>query len=153
MKITQTFDPLLIARLNETVQTLHAEQLPEVFKEYHFDEVALELKHILSNGVHEIYVAEEHGKIIGYVWVEVIHKQGNAFKKPSRSLYVHQLAVLHANQRSGCGTYLMEKVVERANALGIHAIELDYWSMNSGAKIFYEKQGFVLQREYVKKMI
>ncbi|MGD7045621.1 N-acetyltransferase family protein [Jeotgalibacillus proteolyticus] len=153
MKIIQTFDKLLIARLNETVQSLHAERLPEIFKEYSFDEVALELDCILSKGTHEIYVAEEHQEPIGYVWFEIRRAEGNAFKKPSSSLYVHQLAVVHTKRGAGYGKGLMEKVVERAKVHGIHTIELDYWCVNEEAKRFYEHQGFSIQREVVRKEI
>ncbi|MDG5472378.1 GNAT family N-acetyltransferase [Jeotgalibacillus sp. ET6] len=153
MKIIQTFDKLLVARLNETVQTLHAEKLPEVFNEYRFEEVALELESILSKGMHEIYVVEEDQEPIGYVWFEIRRSEGNAFKKPSSSLYVHQLAVVHTKRGAGYGKGLMEKVVERARAHGIHAIELDYWCVNEGAKRFYENLGFSIQREVVRKMI
>lgn len=153
MIITQTADIDLIAALNKPIQDLHVKLYPEEFVPYDSMSTKSELQKMLQTGTHEIYVAEENGNHLGYVWLEIKSKPANAFKKGYTCIYVHQIGVMEQMRKRGVGSKLLEHVYDVARKHGIAAIELDYWCRNTVAKDFYQKHGFDVRREVVSKTL
>ncbi|TDL32027.1 hypothetical protein E2R51_12505 [Jeotgalibacillus sp. S-D1] len=94
MNITQTTDLELIAALNKPIQDLHVALYPQEFVPYDSIAIKSQLQKMLQTGTHEVYVAEENGMHLGYVWVEIQSKPPNAFKKGYECVYVHQIGVI-----------------------------------------------------------
>jgi diamine N-acetyltransferase len=153
MKIIETTDYEAIARLNQSVQTLHSSLYPEYFKEYNYEDIEEFFKGLINKPDFIFLLLEDHDQLIGYGWIELKNYKENAFMKAYKSIYVHQICILAAERRKGYGLKLMESIYGIAKANQIGKIELDYWSENTIAKDFYQKNGFLKYREFVYKEI
>lgn len=96
---------------------------------------------------------EDDDQPLRYAWIGLRNYPDTDFKKPYKSIYVHQISITESQRKKGYGSALMNKVADIAKENGIHKIELDYWSNNEIAKNFYEKNDFVKNREFVYKDI
>lgn len=151
MKIIQTKNHELISQLNQEVQNIHTVMYPDYFKPYDHDAVSEFYNSIMANPSVLFYVIEDEGQNLGYIWIEIKEYKENAFRKPYKSIYVHQLNIIEAYRNKGLGKKLMNKVNEIAEQYEIKKIELDYWSDNENAKNFYMKNGYKNYREFVFK--
>ncbi|UOY92568.1 GNAT family N-acetyltransferase [Ectobacillus sp. JY-23] len=150
MRIIRTKDHEQIARLNETVQTLHANLYPEVFQPYQYEEVAVFFKEMVKKP-EMVFLVLVDKKDIGYAWVEVKHRPANAFKKAEATLYIHQISIHADVHGKGYGSALLAAIEELAREERMKRIDLDYWIDNTQARMFYEKRGFQLHRQMVYK--
>jgi ribosomal protein S18 acetylase RimI-like enzyme len=145
MKIRQANqeDALELSSLCRDVQRLHAEAHPELFKnperedfaEGYFSEVLVE------PGI-TIYIAEEDGSAVGYVFCRFIERPENPFNFAVCRLSVDQISVRPAAQGGGIGAALMGQARNLAKELGVEKIQLDSWDFNSPAHGFFESLGF-----------
>ena len=153
MKITATKDYALIATLNSHVHDVHVEQYPDHFKPYNYEEIMPFYKNIIDKEGYIFLVIEDEKAAVGYAWIELKYYPENPFKLAREFVYVHQISISSHVRSKGYGTKLMAKIEEIAKTNGITTIELDYWVKNEGAKRFYEKQDYVVYREFVYKEI
>ena len=153
MNVTQTKNYEIIARLNESVQVLHSRLYPEYFKDYNFEDISDFYKGIIDNPNYIFLIIEEDNYKVGYAWIEIKNYVETAFKKPYKSIYVHQVSIVESERGKGYGLKLMENIYQIAKAKQINRIELDYWVDNEVAKEFYRKSGFKKYREFVYKGI
>ncbi|MCA1029629.1 GNAT family N-acetyltransferase [Bacillus timonensis] len=151
MKITQTMDPKIIARLNEHVQKVHVKLYPEHFKPYNYEEILSFFKPMMEKPQFRFILLEDKGDQVGYAWIETKSFPESPFKNAYKSLYVHQISVNEEYRKKGYGSYLFNHIYQFAKESHINRIELDYWCGNLGAKRFYEKEGFIVNREFVFK--
>jgi GNAT superfamily N-acetyltransferase len=144
MKITieQTKDASLLARLNKTVQDLHAREYPQYFKPYQYDVVEKEFEENLAQDNWYAYVAFDDSIAIGYILFFIRKYQENPFRYAYTGIHIDQLSVLESYQRKGIGSKLMNKAEEVGKIVGATQIELTYWDRNIEAKAFYDKKGF-----------
>ncbi|MCA0972335.1 GNAT family N-acetyltransferase [Halobacillus litoralis] len=150
--IQETKDASVVARLNRFVHDLHVELYPHLFKPYRFERMLNFFESKIGKPYHTFLIAIDE-EPVGFVWVEERYEEENDFKKARASLYVHQISVDTTKQQRGYGRKLLEAVEDLAREKGIDAIELDYWAGNTGARSFYEKQGYVQHREVVQKKL
>ncbi|WP_285766094.1 GNAT family N-acetyltransferase [Peribacillus sp. SI8-4] len=153
MKISQTKDFQLIAKLNEHVHDLHFRIYPEHFKEYDYEAVKAGFQSLIQNERFIFLLLEEDEAALGYAWIELREYPDTPFKKGYDSVYLHQISIGDAKRNKGYGCSLMKKVEEIASEKGVDVLELDYWSANLAAKEFYQKQGFKRYREFVYKKL
>ncbi|MFE4243771.1 GNAT family N-acetyltransferase [Peribacillus butanolivorans] len=151
MKISQTRNYKLVAKLNKYVHDLHSNLYPKYFKEYNYENVKEVFKSLINNESFIFLLLEDNEEALGFAWVEIREYPENAFKKGYKSVYVHQISIVDTKRNKGYGSSLMEYIYEIANDRGIDLIELDYWFENSVAKDFYKKQNFIKYREFVYK--
>ncbi|MFU2018872.1 GNAT family N-acetyltransferase [Peribacillus butanolivorans] len=151
MKISQTRNYKLVAKLNKYVHDLHSNLYPKYFKEYNYENVKEVFKSLIKNESFIFLLLEDNEEALGFAWVEIREYPENAFKKGYKSVYVHQISIVDTKRNKGYGSSLMEYIYEIANDRGIDLIELDYWFENSVAKDFYKKQNFIKYREFVYK--
>ncbi|MET3321504.1 UNVERIFIED_ORG: ribosomal protein S18 acetylase RimI-like enzyme [Peribacillus simplex] len=151
MKISQTRNFKLVAKLNKYVHDLHSNLYPKYFKEYNYENVKEVFKSLINNESFIFLLLEDNEEALGYAWVEIREYPENAYKKGYKSVYVHQISIVDTKRNKGYGSSLMEYIYEIANDRGIDLIELDYWFENSVAKDFYKKQNFIKYREFVYK--
>ncbi|MFJ8072341.1 GNAT family N-acetyltransferase [Peribacillus sp. NPDC096447] len=153
MKISQTRNFKLVAKLNKYVHDLHSNLYPKYFKEYNYENVKEVFKSLINNESFIFLLLEDNEEALGYAWIEIREYPENAFKKGYKSVYVHQISIVDTKRNNGYGSSLMECIYEIANDRGIDLIELDYWFENSVAKDFYKKQNFIKYREFVYKQL
>ncbi|MGG0274222.1 GNAT family N-acetyltransferase [Bacillus rhizoplanae] len=153
MKINETNNYEIIAKLNEPVQNIHASLYPQHFHPYHYDAVKDFFQNVISNPNFIFLLVEESNQSLGYAWIEIKNYPGNAFKKPYTSIYIHQISILETYRNKGYGSQLLDYIYKIANNKNINMIELDYWLANTTAKQFYAKNGFELYREFIYKKI
>ncbi|MFB6804278.1 GNAT family N-acetyltransferase [Peribacillus butanolivorans] len=151
MKISQTRNYKLVAKLNKYVHDLHSNLYPKYFKEYNYENVKEVFISLINNESFIFLLLEDNEEALGFAWVEIREYPENAFKKGYKSVYVHQISIVDTKRNKGYGSSLMEYIYEIANDRGIDLIELDYWFENSVAKDFYKKQNFIKYREFVYK--
>lgn len=136
-------DADVIARQTATVQQLHADALPDVFKPPS-DELFPPAK--LAALVHDpssiVAVAELDGKIVGHIYGAVVSRAESAFHVPGSHLYIHQIGVDEEGRRQGVGTALVAFVMDTARAMGVTAVHVDHWAFNTRAARFFEACGF-----------
>ncbi len=153
MQISRTKDFESVAELNRYVHELHANLYPEYFKEYDFEAIKTFFQKKMDNEEFIFLLLKDDDQPLGYAWIELRNYPDTDFKKPYKSIYVHQISIADSQRKKGYGSALMNKVADIAKENGIHKIELDYWSNNEIAKNFYEKNDFVKNREFVYKDI
>ncbi len=105
----------------------------------HPDDVQAYLNWLFRRDVAGIWVAEEDGKILGFV-----ASDGNWFSKREGKVVgaVHELVVLPPYRSKGVGKALMEKVFEYFKSRGLDLAELWVGDENMPALEFYKKLGF-----------
>jgi len=145
MRIRQAVssDSLLLSSLCVDVQTLHAEQYPDLFKMPESDDFAVPFfDEILADPATIIFIAEKDGQALGYILCKLIERQENPFKFAMRYLDIDQISVRPTAQGQGIGTALIEQAVALAYQLNVTRIQLTSWGFNIEAHAFFEKMGF-----------
>ncbi|MET1249385.1 GNAT family N-acetyltransferase [Sporolactobacillus sp. STCC-11] len=154
MEIVQTKDAALIARMNEPVQALHAKLYPEYFKPYCFDEIRQWFEKVIASDPDSTFlVIEDESQISGYAWIQALSRKENPFMIARTALEVHQFCIMRTERRKGYGTLLMNYIGQLARNKGINEIDLDYWSANEAAELFYRKQDFKVYRKAAHRIV
>jgi diamine N-acetyltransferase len=136
-------DAEMIARQTSTVQQLHTDALPDVFKPPSAELFPPQkLAALLQDLDSVVAVAEIDGRIVGHIYGAVVRRAENAFNHASAHLYIHQIGVDSDVHRQGVGTALVAFVIERAQAMGLAAVHVDHWAFNARAHSFFEACGF-----------
>lgn len=142
-KVTKD-DIHLVVSLNDTVQRIHAEEHPHIFK-YPTDpsEMGLFFSQVVDRENDILLLAvTESGEAVGYVWAVVNCAPENPFKFERRIMYINQIAVAPTHRSLGVGRMLIQRIEEYARELKLHRIDLDSWMFNLEAHTFFEKLGF-----------
>ncbi len=152
VRLATEADAEAISALNESIQRLHADALPHLFKPPSDATFPPEEVRGLLRSPHQrvILALEEEpaGSVcegtvpVGYVSVQICRQGGNAMRHPQDYLYVQHIAVAPAHQRRGHGGRLLEAVRKLGRQESIAVIELDVWAFNAQARAFFFKHGF-----------
>ena len=142
IKIEQTKDFRALARLNESVQTWHHNNYPQEFKPYDQIEVEKALQEFTQAESFFGFIAKLENKPIGYLIGYVKSRAASAFQFKKEVLYIDQIAVIPAHQKSGVGQLLMDETYQLAKEKKVDEVQLDYWSGNQVAEHFFLKNGF-----------
>ena len=131
-------------RLNELlfgVQALHAEGRPDIFKIGAKKYTDAELAAIIENDDTPIFVYEADGEVAGYAFCIYQITRDNPQLHYRKVLYIDDLCVDSRFRRQGVGTKLYRHVLETAAETGCHSVTLNVWTVNPGAREFYESLG------------
>lgn len=143
IRVATLEDAPLLAELNVPAQQLHHDRKPHLFKPPTTDEgVILYFRQLLTDATSIVFIGEEHGKAIGYVYVQEVMRAETAMTYALHVLYVHHIALKPEQQRHGYGDALMHHVFEYARSKGITRLMLDVWAFNREALSFFTKEGF-----------
>lgn len=153
IKITETADPLLLCRLNQEIQNLHAAMYPHIFKKFDENSIELAMRNIVSMPQSKCHIATLGSQIAGYMITIIREYPETAFTYGRKSLYIDQIAVLQSFRQKGVGKALLDYAYNMALYSGLRRIELDHWSNNTAAAKFFRKNGFNIYREMLKKDI
>ncbi|HLJ70053.1 MAG TPA: GNAT family N-acetyltransferase [Roseiarcus sp.] len=128
-----------LIRLNEAIQSVHANLYPKQFKPR---PNPASLRTFFAARLTEIVLAELEGLPVGYVWCEIQSRPETPFSPGRPRLYVHHLSVEPQARRRGVGAALMRYVEQEAIQRGVAEIALDVWEENDEALAFFGTQGF-----------
>lgn len=153
-KVTKD-DIKAVVSLNDTVQRIHAEAHPHIFK-YPTDSSELELffSQLVDREDDILLIAlTESGAAVGYVWAVVNCAPENPFKFERHVMYINQIAVAPTHRSLGVGRMLIQQIEEYARESKLDRLELDSWMFNLEAHGFFEKIGFTKYRADFWKVI
>lgn len=133
-----------LAKLNNTVQAIHAAAEPLLFKvKPNIKQVEVFFKEMLADPQKRILILEDdNGTAAGYLFLEIMVRPENAFMKAYNMAYIHHLAVASEKQGVGYGTRLIEAACDLAKMENITRVALDSWSFNEDAHNFFHNRGF-----------
>ena len=97
------------------------------------------LRNIIKTGSQHFIVLYENDSPRGFASYSARPENEEIYK-------LHKLYVLPEDQGKGYGRMLVQEIIGRLQARGLHTLELNVNRYNK-AKDFYEKQGFVVIRE------
>jgi ribosomal protein S18 acetylase RimI-like enzyme len=99
----------------------------------------------LSDPAFEVCVAEQDGKLVGYVKLGPPHLP---FEPRGEAAELRQLYVVEEVKGQGVADALIQWVIERARDLGADNLYLSVFTENHRARRFYEKYGFEPEGTY-----
>ena len=119
--------------------TCTEEDMDLFLKDYfHLKQVQLEL----SNENDFYYLAEQHGKVVGYLrWMEDYNNF--PLMKQWKSLELKRIYVLKEFHGKGVAQQLMDFILQYASTNQYQVVWLGVWEHNLRAQKFYEKYSFV----------
>ena len=120
----------------------HADLLPARFRLAEPIMTLAWYEEILQNPEKVLLVAEENGRILGQVLLNISKTPDDPIIKPRKFVYVDEIGVTASHRGQGIGKQLMAAAKEWAQAQGIAEIELNVWEQNGRAIGFYEKLGY-----------
>ncbi len=111
----------------------------EEYSYTHPEDVQAYLNWLFRRDVAGIWVAEEEGKIVGF-----IASDGNWFSKREGKVVgaIHELVILPEYRNKGIGKALVQKAIEYFKSRGLDTAELWVGDKNTQALEFYKSLGF-----------
>lgn len=150
VRVASDSDLDTLVRLNQFVQSVHAEFYPD---DFHATADAGGLKALLAPRLADVAIAEVDDLPVGYIWFEVQTRPASAFSPPSRCLFVHHLSVQPDARRRGVAGALMAHAENHAGGEDIQEIALSHWAANTRAQRFFAAQGFAPYRLLLRKKL
>jgi GNAT superfamily N-acetyltransferase len=138
-------DSLLLSSLCMDVQRLHAQYHPGMFKMPENEDFAVSFfDEMLADPDIRIFIAEEdQEKAVGYMVCKLIERPETPLIFAARYLLIDQISIRPSVQRHGAGAVLLQQAEKLARDLNVQRIQLDSYSFNLKAHLFFEKMGFV----------
>lgn len=128
------------------VLMVHHEGRPDLFKANAKKYTDSELLEIIKSDDKPIFVAEDNGKILGYAFCVYMQYTDHNIMTNVKTLYIDDLCVDENVRGKHIGKSIYEYVLNFAKENGFYNITLNVWELNDGAKKFYEKIGFSVQK-------
>lgn len=145
IRIANEKDTAAVLRLLGQVNRVHHDLRPDLFNlatKY----TAAELETIFADENTRVFVCEENGSVLGYVFTVLIDHQGDNMLVPVKELYIDDLCVDEAARGKGVATKLFAYVRQYAREKGCYHITLNVWEGNDSALAFYRKMGMTPQK-------
>ena len=156
MKIKRA-DTRHLAGLNKLllqVLTVHHNGRPDLFKgntRKYTDEQLIEM---LKDDSKPIFVSvDDDENVLGYTFCKFIQHLNDNILTDIKTLYIDDLCVDETCRGQHVGKSLYEYVLDFAKKNGCYNVTLNVWSLNEGAKKFYEKCGLVPQKIGMEKIL
>ena len=148
IRLATPHDAETIAALNATVQQVHAEALPHLFKPPAPETFPASLvRQLLADPDTSIFIGSVNGAPAGYIYAQILRREETALRYAWDRLFIHHLSIRPEYQRHGMGHALIQVVIRVAKEQGISTIALDVWSVNTQARAFFAAQGFTVYNE------
>lgn len=125
-----------LAPLYAIVQESHASAYPQLFKYERLTRAGLDS--ILRSG-RQFLVAEQNGRIVGYVMIEVLNQSEDFEHVAHKALLIHNMAM---NGGANTADVLLKAAYEYAGAFNIQDIQLEAWAFNSGVERWVKSMGY-----------
>jgi ribosomal protein S18 acetylase RimI-like enzyme len=141
-------DAAAVAAIARTVHALHAAALPDTFQPPGESvATAEEMAALLARPGHLLLVATDGDAVVGYAHAEEQRAPATPIKRAAALLHVHAMGVAEQHRGRGAGHALLAAVRAIATSRGLDGVSLEVYAFNAAARAFYEREGFVGQRE------
>ena len=97
------------------------------------------MKERLGDGHWHCWVAEDDGRLIGNVWIQIVDKIPTPTDEPEEHAYLTNFFVLESARGRGIGSEMMTRVLEWSAKKQVHAVFL--WP-TTRTRALYERHGF-----------
>ncbi len=144
MKIRKAFDKDVfnLFDLLFTVQALHANGRPDLFKAVATKYTHQEIKDIVNGENTPVYVlVDQEDCAVGYAFCSLLEEKETENLYAKRTLYIDDLCVKEDLRGKGYGKKLYDYVLLRAKEFSCDRVTLNVWHLNQSALRFYEKLG------------
>ncbi|MGH7427426.1 MAG: GNAT family N-acetyltransferase [Candidatus Methylomirabilaceae bacterium] len=94
------------------------------------------------------WVAEDHGKIVGTVWLGLFEKIPNPVAEPEMHGYVSNLYVQPERRGQGTGGFLLAAAIQECDARRLDAVIL--WPTPESPSL-YERHGFAVRDDLMER--
>ncbi|WP_421725667.1 GNAT family N-acetyltransferase [Bauldia sp.] len=131
----------------QSIQTLHAEAHPEVFKPILDPIPSAFFADLLSDPRNIVLMAEYDQAVVGYLWCQEHPPADSFYEVSAHTGYINHVAVDVARRRRGIGQALVEAAVAELESRGATRVGVDFWSFNAPARAFFAGLGFAAQRQ------
>ena len=136
------------------VLTVHHNGRPDLFKGNTRKYTDEQLVEMLKDDSNPIFVAvNENEKVLGYAFCRFIQHLNDNILTDIKTLYIDDLCVDENCRGQHVGKQVYDFVVDFAKKSGCYNVTLNVWSLNEGAKKFYEKCGLVPQKIGMEKIL
>lgn len=157
MKIIETRDAELMAKLGYVMQDRHIELYPEFFKPTDKKELVKHFQETFKNPKQQVFLwiddQKESEQIAAYLWLEEEAVTETVYRYGYIRLYLHHILIMPDYQGKGLGKELLSFADNFAKENDITQVELHYWSHNETAKNLYHKFGYEVYTELAYKKI
>lgn len=148
IRLANKTDADIISSLNNEVQRIHANALPQIFKQPSKDTYASsEFIKIIQKPDNFIFICYDSDEPVGYIFVEIINYPETSYQYSMYVLYIQHISVKQSHRGKGIGKALIQHVNNLARERKISLIMLDLWSFNINAREFFNKNGFSVFNE------
>jgi ribosomal protein S18 acetylase RimI-like enzyme len=136
-------DAPVLSQICASVQTLHVDNRPDVFKPVPRNDFAVSFfKETLLDHANTCWLASMAGKDLGYCVATLRERPADEFTYGRRTLHIDQLGVLSEVKGQGIGQALMVVAEAFAFEHQVNGITLGVWAFNAHAIGFYEHLGY-----------
>jgi len=153
IKVVETKDYSILAKLNEEIQTFHHSLQPKIFKPYDKEAILDYFKTTLNNENVFAYLAKDNETPIGYVLLFLINIAENPFQYSKSFILLDQILVVKNYKGKGVGKLLLDTAFSVARDYQINSVELNHWTLNESARKFFNKNKFEYYNEKMWRAI
>src|SRR6267142_3930400 len=127
-------DAEIIARQTSSIQHLHNEALPQMFKPPSVEVFPpRKLAALIQDSNSIVAVAQMDGKVVGHIYGALMNRTENEFHSPHTYISINQISVDEVVRHQGVGVALINFMRDRARALGLTVMQVDHFAFNSRA--------------------
>jgi len=138
-----TVDYEALCDLFDEIDTLHRDNLPHRFQKPSGPVRSEEyIAGLISGKDAGLFVAQTEGQIVGLTCAHIRESSPVPILVPRRHAFVDSLVATKRYRRKGIGRALMGKVYEWALSKKAESVELNVWTFNEGATVFYHRLGY-----------
>jgi ribosomal protein S18 acetylase RimI-like enzyme len=147
-------DAKALGNLLVEIQTLHVAALPSIFRPIEQDgQTEGLLTDQITTPDAQSFIAEEGGKIVGYIWVRMHRTPPIHLMVPRQFAEIDTLVVAETHRRAGVGRALVTRAQDWAIEQGADEIRLVVYEFNQDAIRFYERLGFTTSRRTMSRRV
>lgn len=141
-RLAKTGDEKRLYELLYSVQELHANGRPDVFKKGASKYSEKQISEIIKNERTPVFVAtNEKEEIKGYAFCSVAETEETSNLKYSKDFYIDDFCIEKSERGKGEGEKLYLFVLKKAKEYGCRRVTLNVWHLNESAVKFYQKIG------------
>ncbi len=135
-------DARALVALNQSVQDMHADAIPERFRRDVPEETVEHAFRAMIQAPSSYWLVTEEDQPIAFVSAEFREREESWCLVRHRVCYLAGIVVAPRFRRRGIARALLDEVKREADARDVASIELDVWAFNEQARQAFTRLGF-----------